>query len=408
MAPLAPVKTRELAAFLIVAALTIPTYGFARPAADPLFIERCGARFLPWAWLAVGVGALVVTVLYNRVIAQMSLVRLWPRAMLTCAAVGGLIMAAASNGVPHAEFVLYVWKDIYIVVLVELFWSIANTSFALGRARWLYGLFLAAGTLGGLCAELSVGVVATHFGSLAGAAFAIPLLVAGALLSPFLPTSSAAEQFASRISFSRIVGRAAALLRGSRYLFLFVGLVALVQISLTVIDYQYSIALEAYVPDADERTQIGGQFYAAISLASLVLQLLSGLIIKGLGIPLLIALVPIMLLAGSIAFAVHPRFGLIAAVKIASKALDYSVGRAAKELLYIPLSYEEKTEGKAIVDLLSYRVAKAFASVVLLWLAAARLGSGAVATLVCSLLVAWLAMAWIVGQRFRSDVTGRP
>ena len=55
----------------------------------------------------------------------------------------------------------------------------------------------------------------------------------------------------------------------------------------------------------------------------------------------------------------------VAIAKVASKALDYSVFRAGKEILYIPLSYDEKTRGKAIVDMLTYRVAKGGASMAL-------------------------------------------
>ncbi len=33
------------------------------------------------------------------------------------------------------------------------------------------------------------------------------------------------------------------------------------------------------------------------------------------------------------------------------KALDYSLFRAGKEMLYLPLSYGEKTRGKALVDI---------------------------------------------------------
>ena len=45
--------------------------------------------------------------------------------------------------------------------------------------------------------------------------------------------------------------------------------------------------------------------------------------------------------------------------KVASKAFDYSLFRAAKEILYIPLSHPERTQGKTFVDMMAYRMAKA-------------------------------------------------
>lgn len=44
--------------------------------------------------------------------------------------------------------------------------------------------------------------------------------------------------------------------------------------------------------------------------------------------------------------------------KSASKIFDYTIFKSSKEILYIPLSYEERTVGKAIVDMFSYRLAK--------------------------------------------------
>ena len=69
-------------------------------------------------------------------------------------------------------------------------------------------------------------------------------------------------------------------------------------------------------------------------------------------------------------FAIVPKFIAIASGKVASKAFDYSLFRAAKEILYIPLSHAERTQGKAFVDMMAYRMAKGATSVMLLGLIA--------------------------------------
>ena len=76
--------------------------------------------------------------------------------------------------------------------------------------------------------------------------------------------------------------------------------------------------------------------------------------------------VPIILGGCLVVFLVSPVFAVMQVAKVASKALDYSIFRAAKEMLYLPLTQAEKTQGKAVVDMLTYRVAKGGASVVLL------------------------------------------
>ena len=37
------------------------------------------------------------------------------------------------------------------------------------------------------------------------------------------------------------------------------------------------------------------------------------------------------------------------------KAFDYSIFRAAKEVLYVPLSFDERYRAKEIIDVLGYR-----------------------------------------------------
>ena len=47
---------------------------------------------------------------------------------------------------------------------------------------------------------------------------------------------------------------------------------------------------------------------------------------------------------------------------VAFKCIDYSLFRAAKELLYIPLSYDAKYRTKGIIDVFAYRFGKGAAS----------------------------------------------
>lgn len=395
----------ELVILVAAAVLVMASYGFVRPAADSLFIRDYGSASLPWAWLAVAVAAVATTIAYNRLAAVMALARLWPLAAAASIAIGVLLWAAERGGVAHASFALYVWKDLYIVVMVELFWSVANVSYPIRQARWAYGLFLAAGSLGSMAGELAVGPLAAVAGSWAAVLVIVPLLAAAAALSPWLPAAARRPPAPGdeRPSLVATLRRGAVIIASSRYLALLVGLVATIQIAITVIDYQYNVALERHVPDLDERTAVTAQIYAATNGAALVLQLLTGPLLKLAGVPLILIAIPGLLGAGLLGFALSPRFLTMGIVKVASKAFDYSLGRAAKEILYIPLGYREKTEGKALVDLLTYRVAKGAASGLLLWLTATRLGPGAALVLLAALLGLWLLLAWRLGRRFRAS-----
>ena len=83
-----------------------------------------------------------------------------------------------------------------------------------------------------------------------------------------------------------------------------------------------------------------------------------------------------------------------------NKGLDYSLFRTSKELLYRPMSYQEKTQGKAAVDVFGYRVAKGGASGLLVAL------SGLVALVAVATAIGiglWLVLALILAARFSPD-----
>jgi ATP/ADP translocase len=88
-----------------------------------------------------------------------------------------------------------------------------------------------------------------------------------------------------------------------------------------------------------------------------------------------------------------------AAAKFASKVFDYSLFRAAKELLYIRLSRAERSQGKAVVDMLTYRSAKAGAAALVGVLVAVAPAEG-VTLLALGLLAAWGLLAGIVSRRY--------
>ncbi|MEZ4272841.1 MAG: Npt1/Npt2 family nucleotide transporter [Myxococcota bacterium] len=341
-------------------------YSVARPPIESLFLEHFGRDGLPWVWLAVAVGSFAVVAFYNRFVGTMPLLRLFS----TCIAVSAaslVVLLWLNPYVPRAgAFVLYLWKDIYIVVLVELFWTYANSVFALRTARATYGMFLAVGTVGSFLGNAAAEQLSTTFGSQTAQWFIlIPLFVAWAVI--WIQRRWFGEGPAGESAITRAPWREGFLrVRQSRFLPLLIALIGVVQIAITLIDYQYQSFLHHKFPDLDQRTGVIARVYQAIDVGTLLLQLLSSSILRFAGVSLTLLLLPLVLLSTVSAAVVSPRFLATAISKVASKAFDYSIFRAAKELLYIPLEHHEKTQGKAIVDVMTYRVAKALASLLLL------------------------------------------
>ncbi|MBI5507321.1 MAG: hypothetical protein HY903_01085 [Deltaproteobacteria bacterium] len=393
----------QLAGLCGLAFLTIGSYELARPAAESLFLGAYGQEGLPWVWLCVACAALVVVGVYNRLASRLPILTMLVGAAATSVVLLTVLLTLELAAVPWAPFALYVFKDLYVVVLVEAFWSMANLHFHTATARWSYGLFCAAGSLGAIVGGLVVGPLAARVGT-ASTLWAVVglLLIIGVAATGFgrdLGVAPPATNVAATLpSTVRLVRRSA-------YVGLMILLVTCTQLSITLIDYVFNGTVAAAYPVVDERTRVIGIIYSGTAFVALVLQLATGVVLKKVGVPRTLLALPLLLFVSVLAFVVTPAFALVAAAKIASKSFDYSLFRAAKEMLYIPLGYREKTEGKTVVDVLTYRVTKGLVSVLLLALAALSL-SGFASWLTLVAVVGWMGLAVVIGRRYRRLTAG--
>lgn len=380
------------------------SYSLARPTVESLFIEAHGARSLPLVGVLVSLAMLAAVAVYNRFVARVELLRLFSIVALLSAALLAALLPLRTLALPGIHHAIFVWKEIYMVVLVEIFYTFANSVFAIATARWVYGLFGTLGGLGAVSGNLLVRELAPAIGTVQTLALALPVLgllgVGGYLfgrLAGLSGTSADGPRQPSLLHAARVTRR-------SSYLLLVVALIFLVQCVVTLVDFSFNVVTEQAYPVTDQRTAVVSTVYAAVSVAMLLLHALTGPVLRLLGVPLTLLSIPVLLGSGVGAFALLPTFATVSVVKVASKALDYTLLRNAKELLYIPLSFDERTQGKAVVDMLGYRVAKGAASALLAALLALKLAT-LVEPTTLALAAAWFAVTIVVVRRFRQKVS---
>lgn len=387
-----------------LAVLVLGSYEVVRSAVESMFISAHTAQNEPWAWLAVAVGATVTVAVYNRFAGRVPVTRMLGVCTLLSAGVLVALLGARWLAVPGVYYGLYVWKDVYIVVLVEVFWTFANSVFPIRSARWIYGLFCAAGSVGAALGARASSAWAGAYGTASVLWLAVPILGAvwlGTLVLGRATDAGATPAAAGRPATAFREGLR--VLRQSPYLAHMLGLILVIQLVVNLVDYQFKVIVQAEFPDEDTRTMMMARVYEVISYGSLALQLLTGPVLRLIGVTGTLIAVPLIIAGTVVALAVAPRFAVAATAKAAGKILDYSVFRAAKEILYIPLGTAEKTQGKALVDILTYRVAKGGVSLLL----KALQGLGAVAGLAwltAGCVGVWTVLAATIAGRWRRRV----
>jgi len=383
-----------------LAALLLGSYAIVRPASESLFLEQHGSASLMSVWIMVAIAVSVVVPVYNRFSHNKNLIRVFSSTCIVCAILLAGILVMLNQDLPAAHYALYVWKDIYIIILVETFWSLANVVFVIKDAKKTYGLFCASGAIGGLLGNFGGGELATIYGSATVIWATVGLLVIIGILS--VPLSSGLlredpEKAKEDTSVSLLKGFE--VIRKSSYLLWILALIAVTQIVINFVDFEYNRFLEITYPNTDERTSVSSKVYAIIDAGSLILQFSTVIILRVLGIPLTLLAVPAILGISVVSFLIAPGFAVVAVTKVMSKVMDYSVFRAAKEILYIPLSYREKTQGKAVIDMMTYRLAKGL-SAVILTVIGVEAATSVLSPLMLFLVLAWLGITTVIVRRY--------
>ncbi len=386
--------------------VTLASYAIVRPGIESLFLARHGSRGLPLVWVAVAFATALVVVALNRGFDWMSLHRLFLVTLTVSAGGLCLLISMQGRGLKHAEWLLYVWKDVYIISLVELLWTTANILFSIRAAKRAYGWFCLSGSLGGLFGNRVMEYGVKMVGTLNVLYLSLPAFILAALFSTLLHSRLGLESVTVQPRKKSHGFPLLSKLTEKRYVAFLVALVAIVQVVITLTDFQFQYRLERVIPDIDERTKIIGRVYGGVDALSMCLQLSTSLILGMLGVPITLVAIPVVVGTALIAFVVNPSVSALIVAKISSKGFDYSIFRSAKEILYIPLSVSDKTVGKALVDIFTYRAAKALASLVLFILVQFSLELQ-VGVLIVSLVVGWFVISLAIVRRF-SRLTHSP
>jgi AAA family ATP:ADP antiporter len=125
------------------------------------------------------------------------------------------------------------------------------------------------------------------------------------------------------------------------------------------LDLRFNGLVEIEQVNADERTAFYGSFYAGLNTVALLLQFLAvPLILRFVSLRSAHLGIPAVHLLTCAVLTIKPslRSGSIAFLLF--KALDYSIFRAGKEILYIPLSFDARYRAKQVIDTFGYRTAK--------------------------------------------------
>ena len=393
--------------------LIILAYYQVKSASRSLLIEYWGSENFPWVWIASALVLGSFIGFYHRLVERYSrLAVVLGSCLMFIILLAGFRVALDWQGAA-ASISFYIFVDIFSVILVEQFWSLADTVTETDAGRRSYWFIGSGGLLGGIV----------------GGATAAAMLEFTSMRTPDLLLSCAAilvvtfmlNYAMGRMGLYREVkstGQPVVVASGwrallkSRYLILIAAALLCSQLAQPVVEYQFMRAVETGYPALDARTQYISTFFSVLGVVSIAINLLvTPFLHRYLGVMWGMVTQPLVLALSSLAFMAQPTLMIASVMKIGDRGLSYSINRASKEQLYIPVDPVRTYQAKAWIDMLGYRLFKVLGSALILVLAKwLPLGENAMQLGWLTLLIclAWTLVLVLLAREYHAFVKQSP
>ena len=304
----------------------------------------------------------------------------------------------------------YVWVSVFSLFHISVFWSFMSELFTKEQSGRLFGVIAVGASVGGL-----IGPSVTAFFSLSLGTDNLILIASMMLLIPipiifYLQSLKISElnreEFLKTASNLSIGGNPLAgfklflsnpyLLSIGIFIFLYTGISSFVYFELKNLLSDLS---------RPERSVIWAQMDLAVNILAILTGLFAtGRIVSRFGMPLTIALVPVMICIGLLVLAISPLLGVVVILQIIRRAGNYAITRPAREMLFTQVDQESRFKAKPVIDIVAYRGS----DMLMVWLFTGLtqglgLGLGAVAAVGAGMAAFWSFIGIYLGKWFERD-----
>ena len=405
-------RGRHVAAAVFLAGLSAMFlfcgYEFIRSPAESIFMEQFGAEYKPYAIACVPFMMAAMIYGYGRLLSAYGARKAMAASMLGSAAFFLLAWVLLGRAGRWFAFFLLVFKESYVVIISEQYWSFINSVLKDDEGKVFNGPVAGLGALGSLTGGWLLGRyvmgVGTEMFVLFGALVILPAvwlcwLGYGRAGEP----KPAAEEAGGRKGHLHL-----SILRENRTVLFIAFIIFAAQVVATALDFRFTQLVQDYVPLKDERTAYLGNFWMYVNVFSFSMQfLLTPFLLRWIPRRGILTAIPAVHIVTCLLLLLFPSLGLASAAFLLFKGMDYSIFRASKETLYIPFSYDTRYRAKQVADAFTYRFAK---GVTATWVSAMKT-AGAIApgfypALGAVFSAAWLVMSFPLTAKRESEAAG--
>ncbi len=311
----------------------------------------------------------------------------------------------------NATFVakgFYVWLSVFSLFHLSVFWTFMSDLFSREQAPRLFALIAIGASAGAIVGPIIPTFFAKALGTnnlmlISAALLLIPIAIIR-LLEGLKVTELGNEDAHADLSAQQALGKNP--LKGfglffTKPLLLGIGLFILCYVAISTFVY-FEIKNLLVAVDRDVRTQIWGGIDLAVNSLAIITALFgTGRLATKAGMPITLALVPVMIVVGLLIVSVAPIMAVVVGLQIARRAGNYAITRPAREMLFTTVDRETRFKAKPVIDIVVYRggdmlTAWGFTTLTTVY----GLGLGAIAAVGAGIASIWAVVGVYLGRSY--------
>lgn len=357
------------------------------------------AHLYLWTW----VGSIVIIPIFGLLVARLRrsvvLPLIYGFVAVSLAAIG-VVLQANEGSIAVGQF-FYVFISILSLFLTSVFWAFLLELFDSGQAKRLFGVIAAGGTAGALAGPgityLAVSMVGNGGVLFVGAAMFVAAIFCQQTLLRIWKARPESHQEDRPIGGNPFAGFW--LVLRSPYLLAIALFVVLLASANTFLYFEQLRLVKATFANTQDRTQVFAMLDWIVQGLTILCQLfLTGRIASRLGLSVLLAVVPVVMIFGFLSLAAAGTFAVLAVVFVLRRVGEYAFVRPGREILFSRVDNETKYKAKNVIDVPVYRASDAITAQVSTALEGGALGATAVALIGAGVAALWALNGWWLGK----------
>ncbi len=360
-----PEERKGIIGLFISLFLILMTTYFLKPAREILILTENTAEIKSYAVAIQAVLLIIILPIYGKFSRKYSC-NAFMRSMLTLFSIilAGFFIAAYLGF--HISVIFYVWIGVYTVLVIAQFWAFATDLFTREAGERLFVIIAFGGSIGAWAGSAISRMLVNYMN-----AQGLILLSAVTLAISILPVMYSVKTLppecilddCTPIQYMKTSFLACFQIVLTRRILLMIALfIILFNLINSTGEYLLSSTLEkdfregvtAGLISIEKSVYVGkfySSFYSIVNLTGAVIQFfLVSRVLRITGFNWAFALTPLVVVLGYGSLFFFPALAFLRIVKISENSLDYSLLNTTKQMLYLPLSRQEKYEARATID----------------------------------------------------------